>query len=164
MSETTFYTMSKLDFHVWICNTHLRFFFPQLQQFRNVKEEDEGESPESLVDNFRPVQPLHGRVIEISGNSAAAVGPTVVAMVGLAALAFFYWRTDTETQPASHLIHRKEGSRIRPVLSKRGSFSHKRRREDMTYDSIPVGTVTRHYSKINIIVVGLFNRQQESVQ
>ncbi|KAG8191249.1 hypothetical protein JTE90_003262 [Oedothorax gibbosus] len=63
----------------------------QLQQFRNVKENDEGEAPESLVDNFRPVQPLNGRIIEISGdgNSARVIGPSV-ALVGLAALAFFY--------------------------------------------------------------------------
>ncbi|GFV47629.1 carbonic anhydrase [Trichonephila clavipes] len=60
----------------------------QLQQFRNVKEEDEGEAPESLVDNFRMPQPLHGRVIEVSGegNSAGIIGPSVVMV--LSALSF----------------------------------------------------------------------------
>lgn len=81
--------ISKSRIHAWVWNTYPNLFFLQLQQFRNVKEEDEGESPESLVDNFRPVQPLHGRVLEISGNSARALGPTMV-MVGLAAMAFLY--------------------------------------------------------------------------
>ncbi|GFY68644.1 carbonic anhydrase [Trichonephila inaurata madagascariensis] len=60
----------------------------QLQQFRNVKEEDEGEAPESLVDNFRMPQPLHGRVVEVSGegNSAGIIGPSVVMV--LSALSF----------------------------------------------------------------------------
>ncbi|GFU22066.1 carbonic anhydrase 14 [Nephila pilipes] len=60
----------------------------QLQQFRNVKEEDEGEPAESLVDNFRLPQQLHGRVVEVSGegNSAGILGPSVVMV--LSALSF----------------------------------------------------------------------------
>lgn len=58
--------------------------------FRNVKEEDEGEPEESLVNNYRPVQELHGRVVQISGeesSGASIAAPT--AMLLLTALAFF---------------------------------------------------------------------------
>ena len=62
----------------------------QLQQFRNVKEEDEGEPEESLVNNFRPVQPLHGRVVQISGEEGSAASiSTPTAVLVLSALAFF---------------------------------------------------------------------------
>lgn len=67
-----------------------RFLF-QLQLFRNVKEEEEGEPEETLVNNFRPVQPLHGRVVQISGeeddNAASIATPT--AMLALSFLAFW---------------------------------------------------------------------------
>ncbi|XP_054711672.1 carbonic anhydrase 7-like [Uloborus diversus] len=62
----------------------------QLQLFRNVKEEDEGEPAESLVDNFRPVQELHGRVVEISRDSDnAAPSLSSSTLMVLTAFALF---------------------------------------------------------------------------
>ncbi|KFM74434.1 Carbonic anhydrase 9, partial [Stegodyphus mimosarum] len=65
----------------------------QLQQFRNVKEEDEHEPEENLVNNYRPVQELNNRKVEISrdedddDNDGAIVVPSILLI--LFALSFF---------------------------------------------------------------------------
>nr|WBW70110.1 venom protein [Lampona murina] len=69
----------------------------QLEQFRNVKEEDEHEPEESLVNNFRPVQQLHDRVVQVSGeeddddddddNAGVMSSPTAILVLSI--LAFF---------------------------------------------------------------------------
>ncbi|XP_015919113.1 carbonic anhydrase 2-like [Parasteatoda tepidariorum] len=50
----------------------------QLEQFRQITEDDKGEAAEPLIDNFRPPQPIDNRVVEISGNSGSTLIPSVL--------------------------------------------------------------------------------------
>ncbi|KFM74432.1 Carbonic anhydrase 7, partial [Stegodyphus mimosarum] len=69
---------------------HVPISEKQLQQFRNIKEGDGNEEDENLVDNFRPVQELHGRTVQISGDESSTGAIEIPSMMMvLSAISFF---------------------------------------------------------------------------